>query len=81
MAGWTVLLLWAVRRPIERRFVILLTAVVVAALFLLALVNVLKGNVNEYWILIKCLILFVAMLTSYIQAGRTDRTTVDLQRQ
>lgn len=81
MAGWTVLLLWAVRRPIERRFVILLTAVVVAALFLLALVNVLKGNANEYWILIKCLILFVAMLTSYIQAGRMDRTTVDLQRQ
>ena len=53
MAGWTVLLLWAVRRPIERRFVILLTALVVAALFLLALVNVLKGNTNEYWVLIK----------------------------
>ena len=25
MAGWTVLLLWAVRRPFERRFVILQT--------------------------------------------------------
>lgn len=78
MAGWTVLLLWAVRRPIERRFVILLTALVVAALFLLALVNVLKGNTNEYWILIKCLVLFVAMLTSYSLAGRMVRTTVDL---
>jgi len=43
--------------------------VVVAAFFLLALVNVLEGNTNEYWILIKCLILFVAMLTSYSQAG------------
>ena len=74
MAGWTVLLLWAVRRPIERRFVILLTALVVAALFLLALVNVLKGNTNEYWILIKCLVLFVAMLTSYSLAGGMDRT-------
>ena len=78
MAGWTVLLLWAVRRPIERRFVILLTALVVAALFLLALVNVLKGNTNEYWVLIKCLVLFVAMLTSYSLAGRVDRVAVDL---
>ena len=78
MAGWTVLLLWAVRRPIERRFVILLTAVVVAALFVLALVNVLKGNTNEYWILIKCLVLFVAMLTSYSLAGKMDRTADDL---
>ena len=78
MAGWTVLLLWAVRRPIERRFVILLTAIVVAALFVLALVNVLKGNTNEYWILIKCLVLFVAMLTSYSLAARMDRTANDL---
>ena len=78
MAGWTVLLLWAVRRPIERRFVILLTALVAAALFLLALVNVLKGNTNEYWVLIKCMVLFVAMLTSYSLAGRMDRVAVDL---
>jgi hypothetical protein len=78
MAGWTVSLLWAVQRPIERRFVILLTALVVAALFLLALVNVLKGNTNEYWILIKCLILFVSMLTSYTLAGGMGRTSVDL---
>ncbi|MFC1796145.1 hypothetical protein ACFL1V_03515 [Pseudomonadota bacterium] len=78
MAGWTVLLLWAVRRPIERSFVILLTAFVVAALFLLTLVNILKGNTNEYWILIKCLVLFVAMLTSYSLASGMDRTAVDL---
>lgn len=49
MAGWTVLLVWAVQRPVERRFVILLTALMVAAFFLLALVNVLKGNTGEYW--------------------------------
>ena len=70
--------LWAVRRPIERRFVILLTALVVAALFLLALVNVLKGNTNEYWILIKCLVLFVAMLTSFSLAElRTHRLRIE----
>ena len=78
MTGWTLLLLWAVRRPIERRFVILLTAIVVAALLVLTFVNVLKGNTNEYWILIKCLVLFVAMLTSYSLAGRMDRTADDL---
>lgn len=77
MAGWTVLLVWAVQRPVERRFVILLTALVVAALFLLALINILKGNSSEYWILIKCLVLFGAMLTSYSLAGETDDTAVD----
>ena len=78
MTGWTLLLLWAVRRPIERRFVILLTAIVVAALLVLTFVNVLKGNTNEYWILIKCLVLFVAMLNSYSLANRMDRTADDL---
>ena len=78
MAGWTVLLLWAVQRPIERRFVILLTAILVAAFFLLALVNVLKGNTNEYWVLIKCLVLFVTMIASYSLSGRMDRTAIDL---
>ena len=78
MAGWTVLLLWAVQRPIERRFVILLTAILVAAFFLLALVNVLKGNTYEYWVLIKCLVLFVTMIASYSLSGRMDRTAVDL---
>ena len=76
MAGWTVLLLWAVRSPIERRFVILLTALVVAALFVLALINVLQGNSSESWILVKCLVLFVTMLTSFILAHRKVRTDV-----
>jgi amino acid permease len=73
-----VLLVWAVQRPVERRFVILLTALVVAALFLLALINVLKGNTSEYWILIKCLVLFGAMLTSHSLAAGMDRTAVEL---
>ena len=68
--------LWAVQRPIERRFVILLTAILVTAFFLLALVNILKGNTNEYWVLIKCLVLFVTMITSYSLSSRMDRTAV-----
>ena len=71
MMGWTVLLLWGVRRPIERRFVILLTAFpVVFGLFMITLVNVLKGNTYEVWILIKCGIMFAAMLTSYALAEK-----------
>ena len=53
MTGWTFLLLWAVREPIERRFVILLTAFpVVFGLSIEALVAVLEGNTFEIWILI-----------------------------
>jgi len=77
MAGWAVLLVWAVQRPVERRFVILLTALVVAALSLIALINILKENTSEYWILIKCLVLFGAMLTSYSLASESDNTAVD----
>ena len=71
MAGWTILLIWGVRRPIERRFVILVTAFpVVFGLFIVALMNVLKGNIYELWVLIKCAVLFASMITSYTLADR-----------
>lgn len=60
------------RCTLGNRFVILLTALVVAALFLLALVNVLKGNTSEYWILIKCMVLIGAMIISYSLAAGAD---------
>ncbi len=71
MTGWTFLLLWAVRKPIERRFVILLTAFpVVFGLFIVALVAYLDGNTAYMWIMIKCLILTISMVTSYILSGK-----------
>lgn len=74
MTGWTFLLLWAVRKPIERRFVILLTAFpVVFGLFVIALVGVVKGNAFEIWILIKNSILFISMINSYVLAGKMAR--------
>ena len=76
MTGWTFLLLWAVREPIERRFVILLTAFpVVFGLFIVALIGVLAGNTFEIWILIKNVVLFVTMIISYILAGKVARGT------
>jgi len=74
MTGWTVLLLWAVREPVERRFVILLTAFpVVSGLFAIALFRVLQGNSFQIWILAKTSILIVSMIGSYVLASRIDR--------
>ncbi len=71
MAGWTFLLIWAVKNPIERRFVILLTAVPgVFGLFLVALNGFIAGNTVLIWILIKNTILMIAMINSYILAGK-----------
>jgi len=51
--------------------VILLTAFpVVFGLFFVALIGLLGGNTSNIWILIKSIILFVTMITSYIFAGR-----------
>jgi len=74
MTGWTLLLIWAVREPIERRVVILLTAFpVVFGLFIVALIGFLEGNSSNIWILIKCPMLFISMITSYIIASKMDR--------
>ena len=74
MTGWTFLLLWAVRKPIERRVVSLLTAFpVIFGLFIVALIGVQEGNTFEIWILIKLSVLFVSMVTSYILAGKMGK--------
>ena len=71
MTGWTVLLVWAVRDPIARRFVILLTAFpVVFGMFVVALIGVLAGDSSGSWILVKTTVLFVSMVASYILSGR-----------
>lgn len=69
MLGWTFLLLWGVRKPIERRVVILITAFpVVFGMFIIALIGYLEGNSANIWILVKTSILFISMLTSYYLA-------------
>jgi hypothetical protein len=74
MTGWTFLLLWAVREPIARRVVILLTAFpVVFGMFIVALIGYLDGNTNNSWILVKNSILFIAMITSYTLACKLQK--------
>ena len=71
MTGWTFLLLWAVRKPLERRFIILLTAFpVVFGMLMISLVEFLHGNIFVIWVLIKCMVLIILMISSYMLAGR-----------
>jgi len=57
MTGWTLLLLWAVRKPVERRVVILPTAYpVVLGMLVVAVIGVLNGNSFGIWIIVKTLV-------------------------
>jgi len=46
MFGWTALLLWAYRRPVERRFVAALTAIVVVGLIVAEIAAVYAGTLE-----------------------------------
>ena len=48
MLGWTVLLVWAYRSPIERRFVAALTVLVIYGLVLTEIVVVLSGQLPAW---------------------------------
>jgi hypothetical protein len=74
MTGWTLLLLWAVRQPIERRVVILLTAFpVVFGMFIVTLIGYLNGNTSTLWVLVKTILLIISMVTSYFLASKIDK--------
>jgi len=74
MSGWTFLLVWAVRKPIERRMIGLITAFpVVFGLFIVTLIGFVNGNTGNIWILIKTVILFSSMVASYIIASRMEK--------
>jgi hypothetical protein len=48
MLGWTVLLLWAYRRPLERRFVAALTVLVIYGLVLTEVAAVVSGTLPAW---------------------------------
>jgi len=76
MTGWTFLLLWAVRKPVERRVVILITAFpVVFGMFIISFIEVLYGSTFTIWLLIKTVILIISMIFSYILAGKMAKET------
>ena len=62
MVGWTLLLFWAYRRPLERRFVAPLTLVVIAGITLAEIHGLLQGilvvsRVAPTWVLKTILVL------------------------
>lgn len=67
MAGWTVLLIWTSRKPVERRGVMLITAAVVAGLFIVTLISVLNKFATPL-LLVKGVVLEMAFVYAYYQA-------------
>jgi CHASE2 domain-containing sensor protein len=73
MLGWTLLLFWAARRPVERAGVLLLTAIVVFGLMLAGVTAVFSGfvllqNMLPVFVLQLCVISL--FLISYLKVSR-----------
>ena len=77
MLGWTILLLWADRKPVERKFILLLTFFPVVICFLALIVFDLYFTSTLFWnlglIFIKLLILSVLLLTAYVFASSIEK--------
>ena len=72
--GWTFLLIWGVRNPVERRFIILLTAFpTVFGLSIVSFISYHSGNPASLWIVAKTIFLFMSMLMSYALARKIAR--------
>jgi hypothetical protein len=67
MLGWTVLLLWARRRPLERRFVALLTVLVIYGLVLTEVAAVVSGAMPA-WRMVPTWILQAGLLALFATA-------------
>jgi hypothetical protein len=74
MLGWTLLLFWASRRPIERATVLLLTAIVIAGLMLAGVCAVSSGFIplrNALPVFAMQGVLGALFLTGYLKASRS----------
>jgi len=77
MVGWTALLAWASRRPLERQFVAPLTMLVIAGLVVAEVAAVLAGEISAArmlptWCLQTCLLLLFGAAYHY-PAPRLER--------
>jgi len=72
MAGWTILLAWAAQNPVQRRGVMLFTAIpVITGLFSVSMIgNIFGQGGGSLWILLKTAGLFSAMLWGYFTANK-----------
>ena len=79
MLGWTILLFWAYKRPIERRFVAVLTMLVIGGLLLTEVIAVRSGTL-EAWRMIPtwCLqALLIALFARALHHYRSVRSISD----
>jgi len=80
MLSWTVLLLWADRKPMERKGVLLLTVVpALTGLFLAGIVAVISGANslrNMLLVFIMQTILSVLFVASYVNARRSNSSAL-----
>jgi len=80
MWGWTVLLIWGVRKPIERRDVLLLTAIPVVFLIIsFNVVAIIQGN--SYWTIGRILpptIVIIIMIIGYIFAKQITKKEIGI---
>ena len=67
MLGWTGLLLWAYRRPLERRFVAALTVLVIYGLVLTEVIAVMSGHIDA-WRMVPTWCLQATLLTLFAGA-------------
>lgn len=75
MAGWTLLLIWADRNPVERRGVLLITVLVLLALATAGIYAVLSGfrsaeQMIHMWAL--QIVLVILFSYSYLKSGSND---------
>ncbi|NHJ48945.1 MAG: hypothetical protein FK733_14260 [Asgard group archaeon] len=69
MWGWTALLFWADRKPIERRGVLLLTAVPVVGMIIInTIIGMIRGNPSLSYVRVIVVVAFILVLTGYILA-------------
>jgi hypothetical protein len=72
MAGWTLLLIWASRKPLERRGVLLLTCVVLAGLAVSGIYAVVSNliqarDMTPTWIMQAAI--FILYISSYVYSS------------
>jgi len=69
MLGWTFLLIWGYQKPVERRFVLLLTAFpVVLGIFIGTLIGLINGNLLAIIFAVKTLLILLIMVLGFIKA-------------
>jgi hypothetical protein len=76
MTAWTIILIWADRKPIDRRIVLLLTLIPIGATSLKTWIMACSGisSFQEQWVgFVGGPVLFLLYTVAYVVAARVDR--------